>query len=82
MRAVTPAILLVALLSPAGAQDAPPDLKGVWSGVARSVVVGSDYHHLGTERTRSRPASARSGSPTPCVARTIDLSGEPVESVL
>src|SRR5919112_2991204 len=56
MRAVPPAILLAAaLLSPAGAQDAPPDLKGVWSGVARSVVLGSGYHHPGTEADRDPP---------------------------
>jgi hypothetical protein len=56
MRAVPPAILLAAaLLSPAGAQDAPPDLKGVWSGVARSVVLGSGFHHPGTETEKDPP---------------------------
>ncbi len=56
MRAVPPAILLAAaLLSPAGAQDAPPDLKGVWSGVARSVVLGSGFHHPGTETDKDPP---------------------------
>ena len=56
MRVVLPAIFLTTvLLSPAGAQDAPPDLKGVWSGVARSVVVGSGYHHPGTETDREPP---------------------------
>ena len=56
MRAVLPAILLATvLLSPASAQDAPPDLKGVWSGVARSVVVGSGYHHQGAETDKDPP---------------------------
>src|SRR5215207_2957191 len=56
MRAIPPAILLTAaLLSPVGAQDTPPDLKGVWSGVARSVVMGSGYHHPGTETDKEPP---------------------------
>jgi hypothetical protein len=56
MRAVAPAILLATiLLSPAGAEDPPPDLKGVWSGTARSVVLGSGYHHPGTETDKDPP---------------------------
>lgn len=56
MRAVPSAIFLATiLLSPVEAQDAPPDLKGVWSGVARSVVVGSGYHHPGTETDKEPP---------------------------
>jgi hypothetical protein len=56
MRALPSAILLAAVLvSPAGAQDAVPDLKGTWSGVARSVVVGSGYHHPGTETDKEPP---------------------------
>ena len=56
MRATLPAILLTAvLLSPVGAQDTPPDLKGVWSGLARSVVMGSGYHHPGTETDKEPP---------------------------
>src|SRR3954452_11355993 len=56
-RAIPPAILLLTavLLSPVGAQDTPPDLKGVWSGVARSVVVGSGYHHPGNETDKEAP---------------------------
>ncbi len=49
------ALLAAFLISPAQAQDAAPDLKGVWSGVARSVVVGSGYHHPGTETDREPP---------------------------
>ena len=49
------ALLAAVLASPARAQDAVPDLKGVWSGVARSVVVGSGYHHPGTETDREPP---------------------------
>src|SRR5829696_10040199 len=56
MRAVLPVILLLGALGlPATAQDTPPDLKGVWSGVARSVVVGSGYHHPGTETDKEPP---------------------------
>ena len=53
-----PMILASILLSPAQAQDAPPDLKGVWSGLARSVVLGSGYHHPGTEADKD-PARVR-----------------------
>lgn len=55
------AALLAAILSStaqaqtAQAQDAVPDLKGTWSGVARSVVVGSGYHHPGTETDKEPP---------------------------
>ena len=57
MRAVSSAILFAAavLVSPVRAQDAVPDLKGAWSGVARSVVVGSGYHHPGSETEKEPP---------------------------
>ena len=56
MRAVSSAILLAAVLvSPVRAQDAVPDLKGAWSGVARSVVAGSGYHHPGSETEKEPP---------------------------
>jgi hypothetical protein len=42
-------------VSPVRAQDAVPDLKGAWSGVARSVVVGSGYHHPGSETEKEPP---------------------------
>ncbi len=47
---------LAAAISTAGlAQDAVPDLKGTWSGVARSAVVGSGYHHPGTSTVKEPP---------------------------
>ena len=49
------ALLTAVVSSSAQAQDAVPDLKGTWSGVARSVVVGSGYHHPGTETDREPP---------------------------
>ena len=56
MRTLPPAIAIAAILvSPSQAQDAIPDLKGVWSGLARSVVLGSGYHHPGTEADRDPP---------------------------
>ena len=49
------ALLTAVVSSSSQAQDAVPDLKGTWSGVARSVVVGSGYHHPGTETDREPP---------------------------
>ena len=48
-------ILATVLCSAAQAQDAVPDLKGTWSGVARSVVMGSGYHHPGSETDKDPP---------------------------
>jgi hypothetical protein len=49
------AALLFGCLAAAQAQEAVPDLTGVWSGVARSIVLGSGYHHPGTETTQDPP---------------------------
>ena len=49
------ALLTAVVSSSSQAQDAVPDLKGTWSGVARSVVVGSGYHHPGTETDKEPP---------------------------
>ena len=50
-----PATLLFGCLAAAQAQEAVPDLTGMWSGVARSIVLGSGYHHPGTETTEDPP---------------------------
>jgi hypothetical protein len=51
------ATLLFGCLAAAQSQEAAavPDLTGVWSGVARSIVRGSGYHHPGTEATADPP---------------------------
>jgi hypothetical protein len=49
------ALPLLTGVSAAQAQDAPPDLTGVWSGAARSVVLGSGYHHPGSETIDTPP---------------------------
>jgi hypothetical protein len=49
------AALLFGCLPAAQAQETIPDLTGEWSGVARSVVLGSGYHHPGTETTENPP---------------------------
>jgi hypothetical protein len=46
-------VLVLALLGAAAttarAQDAPPDLKGTWSGKGKSMVFGTHDHHPGTQ---------------------------------
>jgi hypothetical protein len=49
------AALLFGCLAAAHAQETVPDLTGEWSGVARSVVLGSGYHHPGTETFEDAP---------------------------
>jgi hypothetical protein len=41
--------LLSATATTAGAQDAIPDLKGTWSGKGKSIVLGNNPHHPGTQ---------------------------------
>jgi hypothetical protein len=52
-------VLLFALLvTPATAvraQDAIPDLKGMWSGKGKSIVFGSNAYHPGTQATTDAP---------------------------
>jgi hypothetical protein len=55
MRNVALLAALLGCLSPASAQETVPDLTGEWSGVARSVVLGSGYHHPGTETAEDPP---------------------------
>ena len=49
------ATLLFGCLAAAQAQQAVPDLTGAWSGVARSIVRGSGWHHPGTETIEDPP---------------------------
>ena len=45
----------LACRSAANAQETSPDLTGEWSGTARSIVLGSGYHHPGTETINNPP---------------------------
>jgi hypothetical protein len=42
----------------ASAQDAIPDLRGIWSGKGKAVVIGTNAHHPGTQ-TASDPPRVR-----------------------
>lgn len=52
-------VLVLALLGAAAmtarAQDAPPDLRGTWSGKGKSMVFGSHAHHPGTQTAADPP---------------------------
>jgi hypothetical protein len=52
-------VLVLALLGAAAttarAQDAPPDLKGTWSGKGKSMVFGTHDHHPGTQTAADPP---------------------------
>jgi hypothetical protein len=47
--------LISAAATTAGAQDAIPDLKGIWSGKGKSIVLGSNPHHPGTQTAADPP---------------------------
>jgi len=47
--------LLVTAATAVPAQDAIPDLKGVWSGKGKSIVFGSNAYHPGTQATTDAP---------------------------
>jgi hypothetical protein len=47
--------LLSATATAAGAQDAIPDLKGTWSGKGKSIVLGSNLYHPGTQTAADPP---------------------------
>jgi hypothetical protein len=56
MKYVVPALALLATLASAvQAQDAIPDLKGVWSGKGKSIVFGSNAYHPGTPAAPDQP---------------------------
>ena len=48
-------IILAAVNTAAGAQDAIPDLRGTWSGKGKSIVFGSNPHHPGTQTATDAP---------------------------
>lgn len=55
MRGALAGLMLLAAGSTAMAQDAAPDLKGVWSGPFRSVIFGNNVWHPGAETVESAP---------------------------
>jgi hypothetical protein len=48
-------LAMVGAITAARAQDAIPDLKGTWSGKARSIVFGNNPHHPGPHTVASPP---------------------------
>ncbi len=48
-------VLLVAAASTAQAQNAPPDLKGKWTGKGKSLIFGANPHHPGDQTTTQPP---------------------------
>ena len=55
MRYLPIALLLMAVVTAARAQDAIPDLKGTWSGKGKSIVFGNNPHHPGSEAIANPP---------------------------
>jgi hypothetical protein len=56
MRVVLSAAIILAGVTASGAQDASvPDLKGVWSGMWKTIIYGTNEHHPGTETAASPP---------------------------
>jgi hypothetical protein len=47
--------LLGATATAAGAQDAIPDLRGIWSGKGKSIVFGNNPHHPGSQTVTNPP---------------------------
>ena len=48
-------LLIGAMVTAAGAQDAIPDLRGTWSGKGKSIVFGSNPHHPGSQTAADQP---------------------------
>src|SRR5262249_31193043 len=48
-------VVLIVTARAAGAQDAIPDLKGVWTGKGKSIVLGSNLYHPGTQTAADPP---------------------------
>jgi hypothetical protein len=55
MRFISALMLLGISASAAGAQDAVPDLRGVWSGKGKAVVFGNNAHHPGGQTANDAP---------------------------
>jgi hypothetical protein len=49
--------LLSVAATAAGAQNAIPDLRGVWSGKGKAIVIGNNPHHPGTQTAADPPRS-------------------------
>jgi len=50
-------VVLMALATPAAADNAPPDLRGTWKGESQSIVLGGTAHHPGQQANQPRLAS-------------------------
>jgi hypothetical protein len=50
-------VMLMALASPAAADNAVPDLLGTWKGESQSIVLGGSPHHPGQEAGQPRLTS-------------------------
>jgi hypothetical protein len=61
--------LTVAFIVPGTAQDAVPDIKGVWAGDFDFVIIGNNIHHPGGQTTSDPP---RSGA----LAFTVEVEGQ------
>jgi hypothetical protein len=55
MRRLAFALTLISVATAARAQDAVPDLKGVWSGKGQSIVFGANPHHPGPQTANDPP---------------------------
>jgi hypothetical protein len=55
MRNLAVALAFVGVVTTANAQDAIPDLKGTWTGKGRSIVLGNNPHHPGSQTVASPP---------------------------
>jgi hypothetical protein len=55
MRYVALTLAVIAAATTARAQDAIPDLKGIWSGKGKIAVFGSNVHHPGTQTMAEPP---------------------------
>jgi hypothetical protein len=50
-------VVLVALATPAAADNAVPDLRGTWKGESQSIVLGGTAHHPGQQANQPRLTS-------------------------
>ncbi len=69
MRLVFAIALAMGLPVTAIAQDAAPDLKGMWSGPFRTVIFGQNPHHPGSETVTATPRVRE-------ITFTLDFEGQ------
>jgi hypothetical protein len=55
MRVIVALMVLGTAATAAGAQDAVPDLRGVWSGKGKAIVFGNNAHHPGGQTAADTP---------------------------